>query len=441
MEKRYLFIFPLLIYVIVAAGCAPKHHKPSISPEEKILNIKSFDYIWDTVKDKHWDASMNGVDWNGIKDELRPKVEAASSKDEARAVMQDLVSRLNQSHFAVFSEDAYRGMKQDGHAEEEEGKGLPDGWAGLIVRVVDGDPLIVMVDKGSPADLAGVKSGWVVLKVDGRKLKPLLNDIAEEITDEKEKRVVVSSVANNVLEGYKDEEKSILFLDGSRKKHELILNLSEKKGEKSVFGNLPPMYVWIEAMKLDGNIGYIAFNNFLSPGRLMTVYNEAMTDFMNAKGIILDLRGNGGGIAAMAMGMAGWLIEDKETYLGKMYMRGSELKLVIYPRANAFKGPVAILVDELSGSASEFLAGGLKDLGRARIFGINTAGAALPSMIERLPNGDGFQYAIANYISAGGEVLEGKGVIPDEEVCYTRDTLLDGKDAILERAVDWIKSN
>jgi carboxyl-terminal processing protease len=72
----------------------------------------------------------------------------------------------------------------------------------------------------------------------------------------------------------------------------------------------------------------------------------------------------------------------------------------------------------------------LQDLKRARIFGTRSAGAALPSDIIRLPDGDGFQYPAATYISANGRVLEGNGVIPDVEV---RDS-----DAVIDVALDWI---
>ena len=77
---------------------------------------------------------------------------------------------------------------------------------------------------------------------------------------------------------------------------------------------------------------------------------------------------------------------------------------------------LAILVDGCSASTSEIFAGGLQDVKRARVFGTHTAGAALPSVISKLPNGDGFQYAIANYISVGGKPLEGIGVTPDDGV-------------------------
>ncbi len=99
-----------------------------------------------------------------------------------------------------------------------------------------------------------------------------------------------------------------------------------------------------------------------------------------------------------------------------------------------------MLVDELSMSTSEIFAGGLKDLKRARVFGTKTPGAALPSTVEVLPNGDRFQYAFANYISAGGKPLEGAGVVPDVETPLTRDLLLEGRDPAVEAAVCWIRS-
>ena len=140
----------------------------------------------------------------------------------------------------------------------------------------------------------------------------------------------------------------------------------------------------------------------------------------------------------MAMGLAGWLIDRQNLQLGTMYMRGATLKFAINPRAGAYTGPLAILVDGMSASTSEIFAGGLQDLHRARIFGTRTAGAALPSIITRLPDGDGFQYAIANYISEGGRALEGNGVTPDVEVRLTRESLLEGRDAVVDAALEWI---
>ena len=135
-----------------------------------------------------------------------------------------------------------------------------------------------------------------------------------------------------------------------------------------------------------------------------------------------------------------WFIEKPDQRLGTMHMRQATIKFTVNPRLPVYRGPVATLVDGCSASTSEIFAEGMKDLGRARIFGTRTAGAALPSAIDKLPNGDGFQHAVADYISEGGKPLEGVGVIPDVEVKLTQKTLLAGRDPVLDAAIEWIRT-
>jgi carboxyl-terminal processing protease len=177
----------------------------------------------------------------------------------------------------------------------------------------------------------------------------------------------------------------------------------------------------------------------MDPEALSKTFEDAVTGCANCKGFVIDVRGNPGGIGGLAMGIAGWFIDRSGTQLGTEYLRAATIKFVVFPRPQTFRGPLAVLVDGCSASTAEIFAQGLKDVGRARVFGTRTAGAALPSIIERLPNGDGFQYAIANYISQGGKPLEGFGVTPDEEVQVTRRQLLDGEDSALEAAIHWIQ--
>jgi carboxyl-terminal processing protease len=206
------------------------------------------------------------------------------------------------------------------------------------------------------------------------------------------------------------------------------------------FGNLPETRLYFESRALPDGAGYIRFNEFLDPASIMPQFEAALKSFRKAPGVMIDLRGNPGGIGIMAMGIAGFFIDKDGQRLGEMKTRDTTLKFVIFPRPETYAGPLAILVDEGSASTSEILAGGLQDLKRARIFGVRTAGAALPSDIVRLPNGDGFQYAQASYTSESGTVLEGAGVKPDVVVEQTREALLAGRDLVVEAADEWIRS-
>jgi carboxyl-terminal processing protease len=86
------------------------------------------------------------------------------------------------------------------------------------------------------------------------------------------------------------------------------------------------------------------------------------------------------------------------------------------------------------------LAAGIRDIGRARLFGEKSPGMALPSLYKELPTGDLFQYAIADYTTERGTSLEGSGVDPDVTVIQTRNDLANGNDTVLEAAEAWIRT-
>jgi carboxyl-terminal processing protease len=160
---------------------------------------------------------------------------------------------------------------------------------------------------------------------------------------------------------------------------------------------------------------------------------------------VIDLRGNPGGLAAMIRGVAGHLVTEPVN-LGRMVMRDSEIVFPANPRlvmadgrqVAPFAGPVAILVDELTASASECFAGGLQSLGRARIFGRTTAGQVLPASTRRLTSGDLLMYVVGDFLTASGRRLEGVGVVPDEPVALDPNALLAGRDPDLEAALRWL---
>ncbi|MGB7760360.1 MAG: S41 family peptidase [Bryobacteraceae bacterium] len=425
-------MLPRLAILALAVVCAAPGGEVRLSAEQKRLNIESFEHVWITVRDKHWDPKLGGLDWQAVHDELRPRLERAATMEQARAVMEDMLERLKQTHFGIVPMAVYKEM-------EDGGKG--EGRTGIEVRVVEGRALVVSMDPDSPAAKSAVTPGWEIERVDGKPLEPGLRKIDRNFRGSTLHDLMLERAVSARLAGGEGTRVKLSFRDARGRSTTIDMERARPRGAEFSFGNLPPLYFWVDSHKLRPDIGYIKFNLFFAPETLNKAFENAVADCAACRGFVVDLRGNLGGIGGLAPGVAGWFLDQPGLRLGDMFLRASKLKFVVFPRPAPFRGPLAILVDGCSASTSEIFAGGMQDLKRARVFGMRTAGAALPSVIERLPNGDGFQYAIANYISEGGKQLEGAGVIPDEIAGPTRRELLEGRDPALGRALAWIEGS
>ncbi|HEY8380037.1 MAG TPA: S41 family peptidase, partial [Nannocystis sp.] len=142
-----------------------------------------------------------------------------------------------------------------------------------------------------------------------------------------------------------------------------------------------------------------------------------------------------GGVGAMSIPVARLLLRESGS-LGKLQFREFAQEFNVAGDPEAFAGPVVILVDEGTASTSEIFAAGLRDLGRVRVAGARpSAGAALPSLLERLDDGALLQYVVGDYHSARGTVAEGDGVAPDITAVETRADFVAGRDPVLAAAV------
>jgi carboxyl-terminal processing protease len=402
----------------------------ALTPGERQLNVNSFEYVWKTVRDKHWDPKLGGLNWQAVHDEMLPKVEKAGTMDKAREAIGSMLERLKQTHFNIVPADVYREMESPGARE---------GSPGIDVRVLENKAIVFSVDPESPAARRGIKPGWQILRVDGKDVLPGIRKIQQGFAKSTLLDIMLTRSVTSRLGGKVGKAVTIDLLDEKDQSVGLELDRAKPRGTLATLGYLPPMYFWVEGRKIRPQISYDRFNIFFEPETVINTVEEMVKSCGDCSGFIIDLRGNPGGIGGLAMGVAGWFIDKPDQQLGTMYMRDNSIKFAVFPRIDAFRGPLAILVDGCSESTSEILAGGMKDLKRARVFGTPTAGAALPSVFEKLPNNDGFQYAVANYVSQGGKPLEGIGVIPDEEVRITRQQLLAGQDPPLDAAVTWIE--
>ena len=402
--------------------------------------VDTFDAAWKIVRDTHFDPHMNGVDWDAVRAELRPRAVAATSAGELRVIIREMLGRLGQSHFALVpaSADSPRDRPADTTSDP-----------GFDVRFAGSEILVSHVDPAGAAAAAGVRAGWRVVSVDGTPVSQVV-DTLEPATPERLRLIEAWRGVENRLRGPAGSRASIGFEDGAGKTITLSIGRQPEAGEPVTIGNLPTMYVrvWSGRRKTPagGAAGIIGFNVWMP--RVDARFQQAMDELRTSDGIVLDLRGNPGGLAAMMMGISGHFVAERKP-LGVMKTRDSELKFVANPRlvngagvrVEPFAGPVAILLDGLSGSATECFAGGMQSIGRARVFGQTSMGQALPALFDSLPNGDLLIHAYGDFVTADGTRLEGRGVIPDQLVPLLREDLLAGRDAPLEAALAWIDQN
>jgi len=433
-------ILALFLAVTSGAGWLSARQK---TPPDAALRLEAFDAVWRIVRDTHFDPALNGVDWNAVRDELRPRAAAAANDDELRAVITDMLSRIHQSHFVLLPSGSAGAGLAGRPAEAERDT---DSDAGLDVRLIDGEAVVVTVRTGGPAGEAGIRPGWVLLAADGVPIPSRAAGMPSEL-DPRLAGLATWRAATERLRGANGSEIRLDLLDGAGTRQTRTLRRAPGPGEAISIGNLPEFRARVShhpvATPAGARAGVIRFNVWVPA--IDADVGEAVDEFRDAAGLVFDLRGNPGGLAAMIMGIAGYVL-DQPLVLGTMKTRDSELRFMANPRrVNAagarvtpYSGPVALLVDGLTASASECFAGGLQSLGRARVFGERSMGQALPALFDRLPGGDVLIHAYGDFVTARGDRLEGAGVQPDEAVAVTRADLLAGVDRPLEAALAWI---
>jgi carboxyl-terminal processing protease len=436
----------LVLAAGVVAGCAravtPGASAPASRSVDSQLALLTFDSAWSRIAHTHYDTAFNGVDWAGVRDELRPRAAEAVTIRELRAVISEMLGRLGESHFALITSEA-----RDLLSENTDGARSISGSAGFQVRLVEGDLLVWRVQPGSAAADAGVRTGWTLVSVNGRPVATRTAALA--VLPEAQRRTSLTRMlyaANAELAGEVGSSLAVRFRDERGSEIHRMLDFREVAGEVVQFGNLPPVLAVLEHDVLPagaGCVGVIRLNVWM--GTLAPAFDRAVDAMRGCDGVVVDLRGNPGGLAGMVTGTAGHFLNDT-LVLGEMQQRATTLRLKANPRrvradgaiVEPFSGPLAIIIDEMSASTSEFFAAALQGVGRARVFGAPSAGQALPALMVRLPTGDVLMHVIANFTGPRGIRIEGYGVVPDMPATSSREDLLAGRDVPMLNALDWI---
>jgi carboxyl-terminal processing protease len=454
VSVHFVGIHRLPVLAIAAAsllaGCAPGPPTPgqasaprAAESYDPAVGVATFDTVWTVVNRTFWDTTFYGLDWPGVRDELRPEAAAVETDRELRGIIQQMLGRLGLSHFGLIPREADRAA-----AGGDGGEPSP-GDAGLQVRAIGGAFLVTHVDTGGAAYDAGVRPGWLLERAGALDAAEWLRTLSRQpdgggrLVD-----LYVWTQASRALSGQVGDTVQAVFSDARDRRVAVPLVLRPTPGVRTRLGQLPEMTASLTHRRVRtrarADVGVIRMSVWMPV--LAPAFDAAVDAFRDADGVVVDLRGNIGGVGFMAAGAAGHFMAHGDT-LGTMITRSDRLHFYINPRRSTtdgrvvqpFAGPLAVLVDGVSASTSEFFAGGLQALGRARVFGTPTAGQALPAQLRRLPNGDALMYAIADFVGRGGVRWEGEGVVPDVLAPPTREALLAGRDPALEAALRWIE--
>ncbi len=436
MEKKLLLC--VMALTLLLASCARPGASPTpteVTPEptvtaaqmEEYLDI--FELVWQTVNETYFDPTFGGLDWNEVRERYRPQIAAAQDGEEFYVTINKMLFELNVSHIGLIPPGEEEGLEPVLSAE---------GSVGMDIRLLDGDAVVVSRRPGSPAAQAGLRPGFVMQRVNGKTVEQWADEVVLiPPLHERNERKRLTAKLQEQFYGPLDTTVELVYLDAQDEAHEIIIERAERDGKVDLGAGLPPFYVEFESRRLDQDIGYIRFNAFIPP--VDQRFPEALGSLRDSRGLIIDLRGNHGGVFEVRKPLAEQLVQER-TLFWNYKRRDSIEEVYLEPVENAYGGPLVVLIDVMSASSAEEFSGALQAIGRAVVVGERSAGVCVRMDVKQLPNGALLMVPVAQTRTADGSVLEGNGVTPDIEVALHRDLLLQGIDSQLEAAIDYIES-
>jgi len=347
-----------------------------------------------------------GLFWQALKTLEEKYVD--SSKIDYKGVLYGAIEGMTNSlgdDYTVFMrpEKAESFMKSVSGNEKFEGVGMEIGIKGKVLTVIS--PL-----EGTPAYKAGIKAGDKILKIDDTPTDGLLTEEAVSLIRGKKGTSVILTINRKDF----DEPKKIT----------LVRDVIQV-----------PVINW---SIMDSDIAYIKIYQFSA--NLSSKFEDVVSEILksNAKKIILDLRNNPGGYLQTANDIANWFIPKGQIILKEEFKDGNKDEYVSRGYSAIQDFPVVVLVNKGSASASEILAGALRDIRGIKLIGEKTFGKGSVQEIESFRDGSSLKLTVAKWLTPSGVSITDEGLNPDITIELTEDDYNNDRDPQLNKAKEII---
>jgi carboxyl-terminal processing protease len=412
----FLFLsFPISLFP--RSPFTPRSSVSTATPEGRLA---VFDDAWARINERYYDSTFHGLDWEAQRTTFRALAAKAGSSQELYAVLRRMIASLNDPHTRVF-------------APEEKF----DWWrprfvsVGLAIGEIAGLPTVIKVDRNSAAERSGLRAGDVIESVDGNAALSLVNSRLANLTEPASASLRVRIFAK-LLDGPSGTSVDLTWKQKNGKQKSARL---ERYWQQRELG--------LRVRRERGDYAVIEIEAFTRP-IAAAFARDVKQKLKGARGLILDLRANGGGDAEAMSDVASTFLRVG-TSLGQFTDRsGTGFTLTTHFRSALTPDPIAetklpliVLTSERTASAAEIFVAALRLSHRATIVGTETCGCVLAVRTRhQLPDGGLLDVSEMDYETAAGQRLEGNGLKPDEGVLVERNDLYDGRDRAMEFALD-----
>ena len=419
---KSLFIVCALLVCLVSQLAVPVSSR-AVGDDASVVSTTTpegrlavFDDVWETIEDHYYDPRFRGIDWQAKRVAFRPAAAKAAGTHEFYELMRQMIASLRDAHTRVYSPDEKF-----------------DWWnprfvtIGVAVRDVAGVPVVVQVDQNSAAAKTEVRVGDAIVSVDDVPVAKFVKQRLEGFGADADESTRYRSVAN-LFDGPAGSLVKIAWSNRAGKVKSAVL----------------PRY-WSErqlgfSTQRKGKLAILRLDVFTQTTALE--FSKVLTSALDgAEGVVLDLRGNGGGDAEAMADVASLFLDDGVN-LGRFADRsGAAFELQTYSKRLwrvpqlRIKLPLVVLTGESTSSAAEIMVAALQAKGRARVIGANTCGCVLAIRNRHaLPDGGLLDVSEFDYRTANGVRLQDRGITPDQLTSLTRSDLYSRRDPTLEAA-------